>query len=94
MTSIRKRKFQISCHYLLRMWGHRFEAEMAKKSCPQEVVYRVARAKDDVVVLETTDRDEAAKAILKAARQKKAKLHLLADKGVEPFTMEELEMWA
>ena len=90
MTSIRKRKFQINCHYLLRMWGHRFEAEMAKKSCPQEVVYRVARAKDDEIVLETTNRLEARDAIVKAARQKKAKLYLVMDAHVEPFTEEEM----
>jgi hypothetical protein len=48
-------------------------------------LYKVARVKDSVVVLETESHDEAREAIDKAARQKKAKLFLLDG---EPFEYE------
>jgi hypothetical protein len=50
-----------------------------------EKIWKVARVKDDVVVLEAKSLEEAKEAIQKAARQKKAKLHLLDD---EPYVFE------
>lgn len=44
---------------------------------PTAATYKVARVKDDVVVLETESEAEAQEAIAKAAKQKKAKLHLV-----------------
>jgi hypothetical protein len=47
-----------------------------------DTVWKVARVKDNVVVLEASTLREAREAIDKAARQKKAKLYLLSD---EPY---------
>ena len=49
---------------------------------PVVSIYKVARVKDNVVVLETESREEAQELIDKNARQKKAKLFLLSG---EPF---------
>lgn len=45
---------------------------------PVKTIYKVARAKDGVVVLETEDLAAANEAIEKAVRQKKAKLELVS----------------
>lgn len=51
--------------------------ELLSEVLPRPKIYVVARVKDNEVVLETEDLAEAEETILKAAKQKKAKLHLL-----------------
>lgn len=61
-------------------WGN-LEKKQAVRQLVETVVieYRVARKKDDVVVLKTYDLDAAVFAIEKAKSQKKASLYLLED---------------
>jgi hypothetical protein len=62
-------------------FGVQVEAVQANMGLTQKV-WKVARVKDDVVVLEAKTMREAQEAIEKAAKQKKAKLYLLDE---EPY---------
>lgn len=70
-------------------WESLLSELMPEPEQPQvEKIWKVARVKDNVVVLEAKSLGEANEAIVKAARQKKAKLYLLDD---EPYVFEQYD---
>jgi len=67
---------------LRQQWEELLSPLLDPVPAPADVkIFKVVRAKDNVVVLETESLVEAEEAVMKAARQKKAKLMILSDES-------------